>query len=260
MNTFLFFLIYGFLQGLTEFLPVSSSGHLVLFSELLGRLSGDLKLEALIHFATLLSMLLFFRKYLIQLILGFLRPKNEIMSREVDYRWLYYILISSIITGSFALLIKDVIEGWAMHTPNILFALFLNGCLLISTLFAPNAKRTLSLPLGISFGLVQILALMPGISRSGITICFLIWCGVRKQEAFLFSFLASMPLMLAAGIYSFDMQVFQTYGIGSLGLGFLTAFLIGWICLHLLKRVVLANQFHWFGYYCILIAVIFYLI
>ena len=240
-------IILGLVQGLTEFLPVSSSGHLVLFQYIFGK--EGISFPVLLHFGTLLSILLFFYKDIKKILVSLIRPKDKELKK---YRYLaLFILIGTLpvlIVGPF--LIGRVKSEWNnMHLLGISF-IITSFWLFLSEYFSKKGKG-LSCKNGLLIGLAQVFALFPGISRSGMTIGAGLLCGLKKEEAFRFSFLLSIPALLGA----FFLEVKEIdFSLASLS-GMLTAFLVGLFSLYLLKKIVLKRKLWLFSIYTFILGI-----
>jgi undecaprenyl-diphosphatase len=235
--------ILGILQGLTEFLPISSSGHLVLAQKVLGFESPGVYLELLLHLATLLAILVFFFKD----ILGLFHFKGPL--RE---HWLFLIIIGTVPIAIVGYLFQERVElAFESATSTSIF-LCVNGLILLST-FLRKGGRTRILPWqAVLIGCAQALALFPGISRSGSTIACALLLGLEGRTAFKFSFLLSIPAILGAGLLKLFGAEGGEFGI-SLGVPMLLAFVFGMLALFILRRVVITRRFGYFGVYTLVL-------
>lgn len=245
----------GFIQGLTEFLPVSSSGHLVLFQEFFGFSESSLLLEASVHAATLGAVLIFFWKRITKL----------------SVRELGLLLVGSIPAAVVGLAFKDQLEALFSSVLIVSVAIAFTGVinLLIhkkvsrdsaSKKEAQESDREESPSLRQVFmvGCAQAVAIIPGISRSGSTIGSGLYLGLTKETAFTYSFLLSLPAIGGA----FLLQLLDLYqsgmspvgGVFSYGVAMLVAGLTGFVCLKLLRYVLLNNHFQWFAVYCFVVS------
>jgi len=258
--------LLAIIQGITEFLPVSSSGHLVLAQFFLGASYLGIQVEAALHLATLFSILVFFHKEIWRLLRrswevlgGPASPVNE--SEVTDRRWPALILMSTFITGAIGYFGYFYFESTFGQPLFVSGALVVMGVILFCAKTHDQPGRPMNYTDAIFFGLAQSLALFPGISRSGITIVCLIVLGLSRRQAFVYSFLAVLPLLLIVSLSEIQKGLFGAYGVPQTLGAMVLAFLVGLAALHVLKRVVMHRHLHWFGYYCILIgAVCFFLI
>ncbi len=250
--------ILGIVQGLTEFLPVSSSGHIVLGEALLRTGSADnLAFTVIVHFATVLSTLIVFRKSIWKILSG-LRPEWNHSSRFVTH-----ILVSMIPVAIAGLFFKDEVEAlFQGRTLLVGFMLLITGSLLLLTSRAGKGNRNITGPGALLIGLSQALAVIPGISRSGATISTALLLGVNREKAAEFSFLMVIPPIL--GIMLLDLKdIMELSAAGTLGIstsaiiaGFLAAFLTGLIACSWMISIVKKGRISYFAYYCFAIGII----
>jgi undecaprenyl-diphosphatase len=191
-------ILLGLVQGLTEFLPVSSSGHLVLAQKLLGtRQANDLTFEVMVHFGTALSILTVFRRQVWALALSpFLSLRDRKGSAELTQAG--YLLLATVPAGLAGLLFKDAIEAAFLSVPRVSAALIVTGGILWCTRYLSEGERALDAPRSFAVGLAQALAILPGISRSGSTTCVALYLGVPREQAAAFSMLMAIPVILGA--------------------------------------------------------------
>ena len=249
-------ILLGIVQGLTEFLPVSSSGHLLIFKELLGAdAEGFLDFTVTVHFATVLATLVVF------------------WSDETDY--IFKILVSCIPVALVGFLFKDQVEAlFSGELWQVGVGLCITACLL---LFSDNAGKRFKVPAakdqrnGISYwqafvvGLAQAFAVTPGVSRSGSTIATGLLTGVKRESMAQFSFL--MVLIPIIGEQSLDLLKVATGhetfggGVGSLALclGFVAAFISGLFACKWMIAIVKKAKLSWFALYCLLVAVLIFI-
>ncbi len=249
-------IILGIVQGLTEFLPVSSSGHIELAQKILG--TDNLKdkeelLSVVLHAATALSTIVVFRKDIIKIIQGlFGGIKKEVMFSTA-------IIISMVPAAIIGLLFDDIIESFFDGN------LILIGSMLILTALllylADKAKHTnkgVSLPNAFIIGIAQAIAILPGVSRSGATISTSVLLGIDRSEAARFSFLMVVPLILGkmakdildgGFIMSTDLALPFTAG-------FLASFITGIIACVWMIKLVKKAKLSWFAIYCLVVGVI----
>jgi len=246
----------GILQGLTEFLPVSSSGHLSIVQNLWRFESPPLGFDLTLHGATLLATLLFFRKawwtVLAEWVCGWGKPRGE---RGQGWKTGWAILAGTLVTAVLGLPLKTAVES-AMSSLRIVGALLLvnAGILFTANRLAERAgHRAVSLPVGLGVGLAQGMAVFPGISRSGSTISSGLYLGLSPKEAFDFSFLMSLPAIAGAilletvevgGAAAFLSSLPRGWWIGAMA-----AFLSGLCALSVLRRFVVRGKWGVFAVY-----------
>ncbi|MEO0076195.1 MAG: undecaprenyl-diphosphate phosphatase [candidate division WOR-3 bacterium] len=250
----LLLLILAIIQGLTEFLPVSSSGHLVFLENLLPMSAQKLTITAFLHLGTTLSLLFYFRKKISEIILGiFNRYGTE--QQRINLHLILKIIIGTIPITILGLLLKDKIDLMFTRPVYVAIFLFITGILLFLTRFAKPTRTHISYSLALIIGCAQAIALLPGISRSGITIAIALLLGLNRTDSFEFSFLLSIPAVIGANILIFKDLTGNLNLINSI-IAIITTFIIGLLALRLLKSVVIKNRLHYFAYYCWLIAII----
>lgn len=255
-------LLLGVVQGLTEFLPVSSSGHLLGLKALLGSSNlGDQTLDVFLHFATLIAVFLVFRSEFARLFRGLFRGGSE---RAL----LVAVILAASPAGIVGLLAGDWVETLGGRFPGLLPVCWLLSAAALLSLRrstaspeSPPASREedLQQPIGVRaalwVGVWQVLALLPGVSRSGITIAAGIWCGLRREQAASFSFLCATPLILGATLLKTIDLVQESsasaFPLSSYLLGGVVAFFTGWGALIVLLRMLRGGSLHYWAYYLI---------
>jgi undecaprenyl-diphosphatase len=241
------YVLLGIVQGLTEFLPVSSSGHLVVFQKILGISSGLVELEIVLHLGTLLSILIFLFK--------------DIFKALTDKKSIFLILIVTAITGAIGVLGKDFFEGLFSSVKAVSFSLVFTGIILLATRnFQAGSRKVLNVKDALILGITQAIAIVPGVSRSGMTISTLLLRKTEKLTAFTFSFLVSIPVIFGAAILKAkDIGfVFKGQTLNLLS-GFAASFFSGLLAMFLLKKILHKAKFYYFGYYCIIAAIAIFL-
>lgn len=259
--------LLGLVQGLTEFLPVSSSGHLVLFQSLFGMKEPMVAFDVALHAATLLVVVIYFWTDVRDVWLDFMGSLKRFVSKKEAWPkgvqpphqglWVC-ILITLVPTGMIALFFKDFFESVFSNLLFVACAWMATGILLILSERFQKGQRDLSvIHYGDAFwiGLVQGIALMPGISRSGSTILIGMLLGLRKETAAKFSFLISIPAILGACILKLKegTRFFSDYPLPTLA-GFVAAAVVGYFVIRWLMRLIQRDRFFLFGYYCIAVS------
>ncbi|MCB9241590.1 MAG: undecaprenyl-diphosphate phosphatase [Flavobacteriales bacterium] len=251
-------ILIGIIQGLTEFLPVSSSGHIELSKAIFGtELEEGLLFTVVLHAATALSTVVVFRKDLLQIIRGLFQFKwNE------ETRFSLFVVISMIPAAIVGLTLEEQIEK--LFDKNVLLVgcmLLLTGLILfISDRIEKSKTDAVSTPIAIVMGLVQAIAILPGISRSGSTIATGVLMGFNRSKAARFSFIMVLPLIAGAALKKFmDYMEADTASTGLavdvMSLGFIAAFLSGVIAIRWMIKLVERSQLKWFAVYCLLAGV-----
>ncbi len=257
------YIILGILQGVTEPIPVSSSGHLVIFRRLIDEnFFSDLNFEIIVNFGSLLAILFFFRKDIADISRDFfvyLKNKDSKHKHNFDYVWL--LVVGTIPAALFGLTVKDIIE---LNLTNIKF---IGGALIITASFLyiiRNIKGTkddnmITLKDALVIGLFQVAALLPGISRSGATIVGGMLSDLKREAAFRFSFLLFIPISLAAmvvGINDFlNLDDFNSlivpYTLGMIVSAIATYYALGWF-----RDIVKKGKLIYFVYYCLIVGIL----
>jgi len=253
--------LLGLIQGLTEFLPVSSSGHLVLGKYLLGLNepgADDVAFEIFVHFGTVLSIITVYYKKIWDLIEGGARSalKPHRIAREYQenesLRTVIYILITLIPTGIVYVLLKDFLEAKFNDPRFVCSMLFVTGILLLLTLLRKNPRGRMTPLKALVTGIAQSAAMMPGISRSGSTICAALYQGVSPQRAADFSFLMLLPVVLGAVLIQSLELLEEPAAIEWMPLivGTLVAYTSGIAAIKIVLDFVRKGKLQYFAYYC----------
>ncbi|MDY6825799.1 MAG: undecaprenyl-diphosphate phosphatase [Bacillota bacterium] len=241
-------LLLGLIQGLTEFLPVSSSGHLVIFQDLLGLKEPGVTLEVILHFATALSVICVFGRDFFNL-LRFWKDKEQ---KTV----LLMLILGIIPTAVFGLLGSAFSEVLFKSTLLVGFMLLITGLILKLLSIIPVGEKTFNdMKPGdaLVVGLLQGLAVIPGISRSGSTIAGSLWRGLNRETAVKYSFMLSVPVIFGATLTEIDTIAstsLQNAMVYSYLIGGAAAFLAGIVAIKIFIRLLTARKFHYFAYYC----------
>jgi len=240
----------GALQGLTEFLPVSSSGHLVLFQQFLDIEGDHVLFDLVLHVGTLVPVLWFYRAEVLAILKDPIVGEGPFMERQ-GVQDALMVVAASIPTAIIGLGFKDLFEQ-LFATPAALTVTFaITGTLLfLSGRFDRSEKaQPLTLPIAIGLGIAQGLAITPGISRSGTTIAVALMIGMRREVAARFSFLMSVPAIGGAVLLKLKDADVSQLDVVQLGVGGLTSLVVGYGALVLLVRLVLAGRFASFCWY-----------
>ena len=239
--------LLAFVQGLTEFFPVSSSGHLVLIQNLFKLESPPVLFDILVHAGTLGAVIIFFKKDIKKLFIGVISGKAE------EKKLLALLFLGSIPAGLAGFLLNKNAEALFSSSRMVGFSLLLTSLLLFLTKTL-GAKRIKSISKFDAFiiGVFQALAIIPGISRSGSTIAAGIFRGIDRKAAFRFSFLLSVPAIIGALL----LQTPQIMDKGSLFLsqgffGMIISFFVGLFSLKILGELVIKSKLWIFGFYCL---------
>ena len=256
-------ILLGIIQGITEWLPVSSSGHLVIAQEFMG-IESPLFFDAMVHLGTLVVVVYVFRKEVIDVIKAFFEIFKDLRSgvplkesmKEEQHHMAVLIIIGTIPTAVIGLVFRDPLESLYSNLLVVGIALLGTGCYLYFTQFVKplNGKgiKEMTAKEALIIGTMQGVAIIPGVSRSGSTISTGIFVGLNKEVATRYSFLLFIPAILGAAIL-------QTHAVISNGeeidwiptlIGTVTAMLVGYMAIQLLLKIIQKSKLHLFSYYC----------
>ncbi len=250
--------VLGVLQGLTEFLPVSSSGHLALGQLLFGLEEGGLALNVLLHAGTLLATALVLRGPLGQAVVAGLRSiaHPARLTATEGGRDALVVVLAMIPTAILGLLLHDLVEQWTSSPLAVGLGFLATTLLLASSRWAPDGTE--SSPkwwVALVIGLAQGLAVFPGISRSGATICVALWLGVKRDRAFELSMLVSLPAVLGAVVLELPKLSAASMGLDVVLVGAAIAFGVGVVALYALRGAVVRGHFPLFATWTLPLAI-----
>lgn len=261
-------ILLGIIQGLTEFLPISSSGHLVLGQHLLGIKEPELLFDVVLHLGTLVAVVLVFRQEIIGLLIELTYLPRVVFSgkkirqayaERPNFKMIILVLAGTVPTGLIGFLFKDGFERLFASTLAVGIALLFTGLILFLTKYAGRKGKPIermSLGDAVIIGVAQGLAITPGVSRSGLTICTGLFRGLNRELAARYSFLVFIPAIVGALILEIGSMGAGTFGALDLSFGFLAAFLSGWGALVFLLKLVKKGKLHVFAYYCWLLGLV----
>jgi undecaprenyl-diphosphatase len=236
----------GILQGLTEFFPVSSSGHLVLAQAILGVKQPGVSFELLLHLGSLLAVLIYFRRSIFQLIKSIYNKKMV-----AERKMILFLIIGTIPAGLAGLSLREFFESTFSNPLMTAVMLIITGLILFATRFKPDREREMTLISALIMGLGQALAILPGISRSGSTIAAGMLMGIKPAKAAEFSFLMAVPVIGGALVLKADAilavpeQLFGQYLAGMTA-----SFIFSLAAVYILLAVIKRGRFEYFAYYC----------
>jgi len=255
MTEYFYAAILGLVQGIAEFLPISSSGHLVIIGELLHVYGGtsipseSATMSVALHFGTLMSILVVYRQ--------------ELRSLLQDRRMLALVVVATVPVGVVGLLLKDHVESVFSTALLAGVALMVTAALLLLGRWLQNqqnATEQLSTFAAAVIGVFQAIAVIPGISRSGSTITAGIACGVSREASARFSFLIAIPAIGGAALVTandlFSENTTSQASWPPILLGTVIAFVVGVVSLSFLLRIVTADRLHWFAGYCLTVGML----
>jgi len=237
-------LILAVVQGLTEWLPVSSSGHLVITQKLLG-LNLPLIYSVMLHVGTLIVVLTVFRKDILDIIKALVKRDFETEEAKLAL----FIAVGSVPIAIIGFVFYDFLKSLFSNLLAVGLALLITGCVLFF-----SEKRIGNRKIGILdsllIGLAQAIAIIPGVSRSGVTVATGLLRRVNKATAFKYSFLLSVPAVIGATVMESRELVVGNENMVPLFLGAIISMIVGYVSLKLLQKIVMNEKIHLFAYYC----------
>lgn len=259
-------ILFGIVQGITEFLPISSTAHIVITERLLDFHFQGLGFEVFLHLGSVLAVILFYRKDLWQIIKGFFSYfTNKSSENRVQFYFTLYIIIATLITGVLGMLLQDFIDEHLKGGLLVAISLFFTGVfLIVIERFHNEGDRTeaeMTFLDSIIVGLGQALAIIPGLSRSGTTLIVGLWIGLDRDTAVRYSFLLSIPVILGSTVLAFSdvsSGVFASIGTTSLIVAFITTFIFSMIGIKWLIEFIKRGKLIYFAIYCLLLATFVY--
>lgn len=232
--------LLALVQGLTEFFPVSSSGHLLVFQKILNFTTLPLVYDIFFHLGTLVAVVIYFFKDLKPLALRFYEKEN--------FRLLLLLATASLPTAIIGFVFKDFFESLFEKTAYLGFCFLFTAIVLFSSRYL-RLKKIAMFPAAFIIGIAQGIAIIPGVSRSGMTIAVALILGLGFEFSFRFSFLLSIPAILGATLLEFGKIPWQGGHWPQFLLAVLVSALVGFLVLGLLKKIILREKFHYFGIY-----------
>ena len=256
--------LLALIQGVAEFLPISSSGHLALAQNIYGLAEPEVAFDIILHLATLLAVVIFYRqqiyglllesKYLLKLIPGGVPAFRLFYKSRPNFRFLTLIVVASIPTGIIGLLFQKTFTSLSTSTLAIGCALMFTGVVLkISGRKSGDNGRDIeemNIKDALLIGLLQGVAITPGISRSGMTISTALLRGLKRDLAARFSFILSIPAILGALVLELAHGFESSFSAASMLIGFFVAAISGYLALSLLVFIIKKNSFGLFAYWC----------
>jgi undecaprenyl-diphosphatase len=249
-------LFLGLVQGFTEWLPISSSGHLVIFESLLG-ISVPADFNIVIMMGTIAALILYFRKKILLLLSGMVAFERSTLS------YLGFIVLSGIPTGIIGFAGRQFFEGLFNEPFVVSLLLIVTGIFLFIASRPKNQKKKVDAKSALWIGVAQGCAIAPGISRSGATIGTALLLGVKPKDAAEFSFLIGIPAMTIAAVLTYLEEPVSGSGVAPLLVAIIAAFIAGYASIGLFMKWLLENKLYYFAIYCVvagsIFAMLFYL-
>jgi len=248
--------LLGILQGITEFLPISSSGHLAIARSLLRMEYPGVSLEIFVHAATLLPILYVFRKRIVSIVSSLFNPARE--DRSHNLRFASLVLIAAVPATIFGFLWQSEVKAMFTNLNVVGVALLLTGSYIFVTRFAQTRKKEVGFFDALIIGISQATALIPGISRSGITISTALLLGLHREKSAEFCFLLAAPVILGATVLEMRNILSGAHEVDLLLYvpAFLCAFGAGFLSIKLVLKTLEKRKFRDFAYYCWIVGAI----
>ena len=259
MDTYLQMIALAIVQGLTEFLPVSSSGHLVLAKHFLNfTVVGGLGVELLLHAGTLVAVVWFYRNLIVSTVIGLWRREAQ------AWRFTGAILLSTLPAVVVGLYFETALESTTESPFFVCACLIFTGLLLLATrLWGRDAGRDVTPLRGLAIGAAQAVALLPGVSRSGSTIAMSRFLGIKAETAAAFSFLMVVPVILGGNLLHIvralgqeEASAFEGLTPGLAIVGFVLAAIVGYASVAWMVRLLNRRHFWRFGFYCLTVGLL----
>ena len=257
-------LIFGIVQGITEFLPISSTAHIVITELLFGYNFPGLAFEIFLHIASVFAVIAYFRRELWAVITGFFSYFNrKTAENKVHFRFGIFIIVATVITGIAGLLLKNLVVDVMKTPPFIAGALAVTGTFLILIerfkKYGDRRENKMRLLDAVIVGLAQTVAVLPGISRSGATLIAGLWVGLERETAVRYSFLLVIPVILGSTVLSvgdISGAILDVVGFGPLLVSFLASFLFSLVGIIWLINFLKKGRLIYFALYCYLVAIL----
>lgn len=257
------YIFLGIVQGLTEPLPISSSGHVFILKKLLDLKTTDLNFEIIVNFGSLLAILLIYKDDLIRLIKNFfLYFKTKTEETRNDFKYCLLIVFGSIPVGIVGFLFKDYIENKLSTNINIIGVSFLLTSLFLLLVSNMNGKRTdkdMNYKDALTVGLVQVVALVPGISRSGSTLIGGLFRRLDRETALRYSFMLYIPVSVGTTLLGFK-DLLSTPNVHDIvlpyGLGFIASFVVSYFTLRWFIKLVKKGNLKYFSIYTLILGLL----
>ncbi|MBC7121022.1 MAG: undecaprenyl-diphosphate phosphatase [Candidatus Methanosuratus sp.] len=239
----------GIVQGITEWLPISSSGHLVLLQETMG-LSVPILFDLTLHLGTLVAVCAYFRGEIIWIVRSVLRMETK----SEGFRTAVLLAVGTVPAALAGYFLNDLFENLFQSLLAVGIGFLITAASLAFSKVVGGGKKSVDAARALLIGTFQALAIAPGVSRSGMTISSALLSGVEKGSAFRFSFLLSIPVIL--GAFVFELPGVQALSLGWDYLaGFLASAFVGYASIGIVKRAVLSDRFSIFSVYCAILGV-----
>ncbi len=257
MSNSLIYILLGIIQGFTEPLPISSSGHVAIFSQLFGVTNEGIAFEAFINFGSTIAIIIYFWDDIERLFFGGIKYVKSGLKENTDesnYLWKIFWATIPMVIATIIMVILDINLGDDVRTVG--FALFVTSMALffVSNKEGNTSIKSMTFKVAILIGVGQAIALLPGISRSGMTMVFALALGLNRKDAFDFSFMMFIPASIGGLLYS----LFEIATGGDFSLLYIVsavfAFIFTVFGLKLTRKFVMASKLHYFAIYCLIVS------
>ncbi len=254
-------MVLGVVQGLTEFLPISSSGHLVIGSELMNFQEQGVVFDVFVHLGTLLAVIVVFRKELKEMLKApFVFLQGDRSESVIHFLLLDgYVVIATLPAVAVGLFLRDSVENFFGNSLIVYSMLIITGIIMIFARYLPQKDKPVTWGRSFLVGCAQACAIMPGLSRSGSTIFVGMILGIDREKIARFSFIMSIPAILGAAVLQFGgllTNPLESDALINFGAGAIMAAGSGYFAIKLLLDIIRRNRLQWFGYYCLLVSAI----
>jgi undecaprenyl-diphosphatase len=238
-------LVLSVIQGICEWFPISSSGHLAIFHNIFG--FQNLSFDVFLHFASIFAVLFVFRKDIVSIL--------NLKKRE-NWKYILLLILGIIPAGIIGVFFKDFIEGFFSSLFYLGIFFIISGMFIYSTKFSKPKKENINWIDSLFMGIFQAIAILPGISRSGATISAGLIRGINKEQAIRFSFLMAIPLILGASILELKDLIISDISYWLLLISFFVTFLVSLFTINILLKIVKSDKFYLFGIYNFVIGIL----
>jgi len=256
-------LILGIIQGITEFLPISSSGHLIVFRDILNfQFSDSLRFDIALHFGTLVAIIVFFLKDVARLIKAFFTSFANLKKMNADQKVSWLIILGTIPAAVIGALFSEWIDDYIRNTLVVIITLIAGGILflIIEKFYKAKLKiKDLNWKSALTIGIAQAVALIPGVSRSGITIITGMGFKLQRTEAARFSFLLGIPAILGAAVWGaikLDYSLMNNSDWLVFAIGIISSAVVGFFAIKFLLAILKKYSMRPFAYYRFVLAII----
>jgi undecaprenyl-diphosphatase len=256
-------LILGIIQGITEFLPVSSSGHLIVFRDILNfEFSDSLSFDIALHFGTLIAIIIFFSKDVARLIKAWFSSFKDLKKMNTDQKLAWLIILGTIPAALAGAFLSEMIDNYIRNTLVVIITLIAGGILFLIVEKVYKAKlemKELNWKSVLTIGIAQAIALIPGVSRSGITIITGMGFKLQRTEAARFSFLLGIPAILGAAIWQavkLDYSALTGSDWIIFAIGIVSSAIVGFLAIKFLLAILKKYSMRPFAYYRFVLAIV----